>query len=226
MKSKRAFGSKKPTRACFLSNALFLMPVSLSETRLTARSLSRWLRNQAFEGESGRANQTTKAQRHVTPPNYQYPLGNSSRQIKNVAGIPHKIGAASVPASHQREASKLPSQCMTRSDNEISCLLLLLTVRSWVGRSANKTYNATPSERRTVRIISGTAPEYGTIGDTYYQIHCRRGISLRVNQNPVMRVSPLTPFSYLDCIAGVRSLTYGVTAASNNPIKTESSRQL
>lgn len=41
VKSRRAFGSKKPTRACFLSNALFLMPVSLSETRLTARSLWR-----------------------------------------------------------------------------------------------------------------------------------------------------------------------------------------
>lgn len=71
VKSKRAFGSKKPTRACFLSNALFLMPVSLSETRLTARSRWRWLRNQALEGESGRPNQTMKAQRQVTPPSYR-----------------------------------------------------------------------------------------------------------------------------------------------------------
>lgn len=41
VKSKRALGSKKPRRACFLLKALFLIPVSLSDTRLTARSLSR-----------------------------------------------------------------------------------------------------------------------------------------------------------------------------------------
>lgn len=82
-----------------------------------------------------------------------------------------------------------------------------------------------PHPREELRIISRMAKNYSPVCGTYYQIHCRRGISLRVYQNPVMRVNPLILFCYLDCIAGDLGLTHGVTAASNMPIKTEMSRQ-
>lgn len=73
--------------------------------------------------------------------------------------------------------------------------------------------------------MSETAPKNSTFGDTYYQIHCRKGISLRVNQNPVMRVNPLRMFSSLACMAETLISTYGVTAASKRPIRTKRSRQ-
>lgn len=83
-----------------------------------------------------------------------------------------------------------------------------------------------PHPREELRVISETAPKYSTFDDTYYQIHCRRGISLRVNQNPVMRVNPLRMFSSLACMAETLISTYGVTAASKRPIRTKRSRQL
>lgn len=61
-------GSVKPRATWLLSKALFLIPESLEATRLTAIRRSRWLRNLAFEGESGRKNHMTKAQRQVVPP--------------------------------------------------------------------------------------------------------------------------------------------------------------
>lgn len=68
--SNKVLGSRKPSFTCDLSKDLFLIPVSLPATRLTAMRRSRWLRNLALEGESGRKNQMTKAQRQVAPPNY------------------------------------------------------------------------------------------------------------------------------------------------------------
>ena len=70
MNSKMALGSVNATPICFLSKALFLMPVSLPATRLTAMSRWRCFKNHALDGESGRRNQITKAHMQVTPPSY------------------------------------------------------------------------------------------------------------------------------------------------------------
>ena len=67
-KTKIVLGSKKPNFTCFISKVLFLIPVSLPATRLTATSRSRWERKRAFEGESGRNNHMMMAQRQVAPP--------------------------------------------------------------------------------------------------------------------------------------------------------------
>lgn len=71
VKINSVLGSVKPRATWLLSKALFLIPESLEATRLTAMSRSRWLRNLAFEGESGRRNQMTKAQRQVAPPSWK-----------------------------------------------------------------------------------------------------------------------------------------------------------
>lgn len=64
----------KAIRACFLTNALFLIPVSFPATRLTAIILSLSLKNLAFEGESGRKKYMINAQRQVTPPSWKSTL--------------------------------------------------------------------------------------------------------------------------------------------------------
>lgn len=68
MKSRIVFGSRNPSLICFLSNDLFLMPVSLLATRLTATRRSRLLSQDAVDGESGSTSQMTKAQTQVAPP--------------------------------------------------------------------------------------------------------------------------------------------------------------
>jgi hypothetical protein len=68
MKMRIVFGSVKPNLIWLLSKDLFLIPMSLLATRLTATRRSRWLRKYAFDGESGRTNHTAKAQMHVAPP--------------------------------------------------------------------------------------------------------------------------------------------------------------
>lgn len=71
VKSRMVLGSENPNRICFLSKALFLIPVSFPATRVTAMRRSRWLRNLAEDGESGRKHQMIMAQRQVAPPSCQ-----------------------------------------------------------------------------------------------------------------------------------------------------------
>jgi hypothetical protein len=52
VKKSKAFGSLKATKACFGTNSLFLIPVSLPATLLTAMSRSLLLRKKEFAGES------------------------------------------------------------------------------------------------------------------------------------------------------------------------------
>ena len=70
MKRSIVFGSVKPATIWPLSKCLFLIPVWLPETRLTARRRSRWLRKWALDGESAMNIQITMAQRQVAPPSY------------------------------------------------------------------------------------------------------------------------------------------------------------
>ena len=67
-KTSHILGSLNASKAWSLRNTLFLMPVSLPATRLTAIKRSRSLRNLALEGESGRRNHSTSDHRHVVPP--------------------------------------------------------------------------------------------------------------------------------------------------------------
>jgi hypothetical protein len=71
VKSKIVLGSIRPLATCFLLKDLFLIPVSLPATRLTAIRRSRGDKKAALVGESGRKNQMTNAQRQVTPPSYR-----------------------------------------------------------------------------------------------------------------------------------------------------------
>jgi hypothetical protein len=54
MNTRIALGSVRATVSWSLLKALFLMPVSLPATRLTAIKRSRCVRKRAFAGESGR----------------------------------------------------------------------------------------------------------------------------------------------------------------------------
>lgn len=66
----RALGSTNAAKACSFTNLLFLIPVSLPATRLTATRRSRSLRKRAFEGASGKRKKMKKDQRQVAPPSY------------------------------------------------------------------------------------------------------------------------------------------------------------
>ncbi len=67
-KSSKAFGSAKARSACFKTNFLFLIPVSLPATRFTAMRRSRSFKKRQFDGASGSRKYITKAHRQVTPP--------------------------------------------------------------------------------------------------------------------------------------------------------------
>lgn len=54
MVRSHALGSLSAAKACFLSNALDLIPVPLLATRATARTRSRLLSHRALEGPSAR----------------------------------------------------------------------------------------------------------------------------------------------------------------------------
>jgi hypothetical protein len=71
VKRSNAFGSLKATRACFGTNFLFLIPVSLPATRLTAMSRSRSVKKKEFAGESESKKKITNAQRQVAPPSWR-----------------------------------------------------------------------------------------------------------------------------------------------------------
>ena len=60
--------------ACAFLNFLFLMPVSLPDTRLTARTRSLSFNHQAFDGASARTKKMTNDQTQVAPPSYSSQL--------------------------------------------------------------------------------------------------------------------------------------------------------
>lgn len=68
--SKRDFGSSNPRRACDLLKDLFLIPVSLLETRFTAINRCRGPRNRAFTGVSESRKKITKDHTQVAPPSF------------------------------------------------------------------------------------------------------------------------------------------------------------